>query len=410
MKLTMDVVVIGAGPAGAVASALLNNQGYRVLVLERAFFPRFSIGESLLPQSMLFLEKAGFLEAVQSKAFQFKNGAAFGYQDDYEAFDFTDKFTAGWGTTFQVERAQFDQVLADEAERQGVEIRYGHTVTGFQYDEKSSQCLLTAHDADGNTSQVEAKFVLDASGYGKVLPKLLKLEKPSILPPRTSCFTHVQDNIDDARFDRNKILISVHNQSPDIWFWLIPFSGGRASVGVVAPETYMKQLPGEPLEKLKQLSQETTLMSQWLSNAVFDSQVGEKTGYSSDVTQLYGPGFALLGNAGEFLDPVFSSGVTIAFKSAELAANAVDLQLQGAKPDWQQAFVKPLQQGVNTFKAFVTAWYDGRLQDIIFSTNKSPQVKRMISAILAGYAWDLDNPYVKDVKRLDILAQLCRES
>lgn len=409
MKLTTDVVVIGAGPAGAVASALLNKQGYRVLVLERAYFPRFSIGESLLPQSMLFLQKAGFLEAVQAKAFQFKNGAAFNHKDSYEAFDFTDKFTAGWGTTFQVERAQFDQVLAEEAERQGVEILYGHTVTGFEYDEKTGLSLLKANDSDNNAIQVEANFVLDASGYGKVLPKLLRLEKPSFLPPRTSCFTHVQDNINDAGFDRNKILISVHNQYPDIWFWLIPFSGGRASVGVVAPEAYMQQLSGEPLAKLRQLIQETSLMSKWLNNAVFDSQVGETTGYSSDVTQLYGPGFALLGNAGEFLDPVFSSGVTIAFKSAELAANAVALQLQGAKPDWQQVFVKPLQQGVNTFKAFVTAWYDGRLQDIIFSSNKSPQVKRMISAILAGYAWDMDNPYVKDVERLDILAQLCKE-
>jgi flavin-dependent dehydrogenase len=409
MQERFDVVVVGAGPSGALASALLNKKGYRVLVLERAHFPRFSIGESLLPQSMAFLEEAGFLEAVQAQGFQFKNGAAFGYHDQYETFDFTDKFSVGWGTTFQVQREQFDKVLADEASKQGVTIRYGQTVTSFNHDAQTKQCSVKTVDEQGVETEVVTKFVLDASGYGKVLPKLLCLEKPSIFEPRTSLFTHIEDNINDATYDREKILITVHPQHRDIWFWLIPFKG-RASIGVVASEAIINEMAGESIDKLTTLIKQSGRMEGLLKNAKFDTRIGSLTGYASDVTHLYGPGFALLGNAGEFLDPVFSSGVTIAFKSAELASKVVDLELKGEVPDWQQHYVKPLQQGVNTFKEFVAAWYDGRLQDIIFSNNKNVEVKRMISSILAGYAWDMENPYVKDVKRLNVLAELCQKA
>src|SRR5438309_10455040 len=122
----VDVLVIGAGPAGSVASALLRQQGLQVLVLEREQFPRFSIGESLLPQSMVYLEQAGMLRAVVEAGFQFKNGAAFVRGEDYTDFDFRDKQSQGWGTTYQVQRARFDHVLADEAQRPGAQIRYRH--------------------------------------------------------------------------------------------------------------------------------------------------------------------------------------------------------------------------------------------------------------------------------------------
>lgn len=408
-KQTYDVVVIGAGPSGALVSSLLNKKGYQVLVLERAHFPRFSIGESLLPQSMQFLEEADMLEAVQAGEFQHKNGAAFSYGDIYESFDFTDKFSAGWGTTFQVQRDQFDKILADQAALQGVEICYGQTVKQFNYHD--GKAAITAEDDESSAVYtITAKFVLDASGYGRVLPRLLELDKPTDFPARTSLFTHIEDKIGNVDYDRNKILISVHPQYQDVWFWLIPFSNGRSSVGVVAEKKVIDALEGNAENKLKQLIAESGWLSTLLSNAVFDTRVGELTGYASDVTTLHGQGFALLGNAGEFLDPVFSSGVTIAFKSASLAAKVVSRQLEGQQPDWEQEFVLPLKTGIETFKEFVEGWYDGRLQSVIFGSSKNLNmpIKRMISSILAGYAWDLKNPYVKDVKRLNALAEICR--
>jgi flavin-dependent dehydrogenase len=124
---------------------------------------------------------------------------------------------------------------------------------------------------------------------------------------------------------------------------------------------------------------------------------------------MWGPGFALLGNAAEFLDPVFSSGITIAMKSASLAAQVLDRQLKGEAVDWQREFADELRKGVDVFRLYVYAWYDGRFQDIMFSSNRAPGIRRMICSILAGYAWDDSNPFVADAeRRLDMLAQLCR--
>src|SRR5471030_1716406 len=120
----VEILVVGAGPAGSVAAALLRQQGRQVLVLEREQFPRFSIGESLLPQSMAYLEQAGMLQAVVEHGFQFKNGASFVRGGRETAFDFRDKHSAGWGTTYQVQRADFDHLLAQQAELQGAQIRY----------------------------------------------------------------------------------------------------------------------------------------------------------------------------------------------------------------------------------------------------------------------------------------------
>ena len=403
---SFDVVVIGAGPSGSVASAMLNRQSHRVLVLEREHFPRFSIGESLLPQCMAFLEQAGMLEVVQHAGFQFKNGAAFYRGEAMESFDFSEKTSAGWGTTFQVQRARFDKILADEAQRQGVELRFGHQLRGFESGADGARLAVT--DDAGDAYEVDARFVLDASGFGRVLPRLLDLEEPSRMESRTALFTHICDRIHDPRFDRNKIMITVHPRQQDVWFWLIPFSDGRASVGVVAPEEVLERIPGNNAERLQQLIGEGELLGEFLQAAEFDTEVRIIKGYSSDVKRLYGDDFALLGNAGEFLDPIFSSGVTIALKSANLAARVLDRHLKGLQPDWEQEFAAPLRQGVNTFRIFVESWYDGRLQGIIFANNKNEQIKRMICSIFAGYAWDRSNPYTKPGSRIDTLAELCR--
>ena len=401
-----DVAVIGAGPSGAVSSALLTQSGYNVLVLEKSHFPRFSIGESLLPQSMVFLEQAKMLDAVQNAGFQYKNGAAFFRRGDSATFDFREKFTPGWGTTFQVQRGDFDKILADESKRQGSDIRYGQTVVAFE--KKNDVVVLDVENDSNEHLRISAELVLDASGFGRVLPRLLGLDKPSTMPPRVSVFTHIQDNIKPRQHDRDKILIGVHSENQEVWSWLIPFSNGRASVGVVMPEHVATAENTSPDSLLHTCIKGFSRLPSLLEKAEFDTEVRQISGYSSDVTRLHGNGFALLGNAGEFLDPVFSSGVTIALMSAKLAADVADRELRGQQPDWEKEFAAPLQLGVNTFRGFVQAWYDGRLQDIIFSQNKTQPIQEMICAILAGYAWDAENPYVRDPSRLDTLATLCK--
>lgn len=404
-----EVLIVGAGPSGAVAAGLLRKQGRKVLILEKETFPRFSIGESLLPQSMAYIEEAGMLRDVVEAGFQYKNGAAFAKGEQRTAFDFRDKFSAGWGTTYQVQRAHFDKVLADAAEKAGAEIRYRHTVT--QVDVSGEHPQVTVTSPEGEEYVVQARFLLDASGFARILPRLLQLERPSDFPVRGALFTHIEDRIEPGEMERDKILISVHPQHHQVWFWTIPFSNGRCSQGVVATPEFLAGYQGTEVERLRAIIAETPSLSQVLRNARWDTPGRSLTGYSANVTSLWGKGFALLGNAGEFLDPVFSSGVTIAFTSASLAARCIDRAWKGEAVDWQQDYAVPLQTGVNTFRAFVQGWYDGGFQDVIFHEHHSPDIRRMISSILAGYAWDRQNPYVAEPqRRLNVLRELCLQT
>ncbi|MCJ8206060.1 NAD(P)/FAD-dependent oxidoreductase [Pseudomonas sp. RGM2987] len=401
-----QVVVIGAGPSGAIAAALLKRKGHDVLVIERQHFPRFSIGESLLSHCLDFVEEAGMLEAVNAAGFQRKNGAAFAWRERYSAFDFGDTFSNGKPTTFQVQRADFDKLLADQAALQGVEIRYGQAIASADFSLARPQ--LGVQREDGSQYRVEADFVLDASGYGRVLPRLLDLEAPSNFPVRQAVFTHIEDRIDAATFDREKILITTHPSKRDVWFWTIPFSGGRCSVGVVAAAEHFAGRTDDLDACLRGFIDETPSLAGVLQNAVWDTPARTIGGYSANVKTLHGPGFALLGNAAEFLDPVFSSGVTIAMRSASMAAGVLHRQLQGETVDWQSEFAEPLKRGVDTFRCYVEGWYAGTFQDVIFYTEGSADIRRMISSILAGYAWDERNPFVSEPKRrLRMLSEIC---
>lgn len=401
-----DVLVIGAGPAGSVAAGLLRRQGISVLVLEKETFPRFSIGESLLPQSMEYIEAAGMLQAVVEAGFQYKNGAAFARGDRYVDFDFRDKFSPGWGTTYQVQRADFDHVLIQEAAKQGAEVRFRHQVTDV--DVSGAQPVVTVRDPDGNSYRVTSRFLLDASGFGRILPRLLQLESPSGFPVRSAIFTHVEDRVMPGTFDRNKIRVGIHPQHVDVWYWTIPFSNGRCSLGVVAEKAFLDGYAGSDTERLQALVNEDPALAGLLANAVWDTPARHIAGYAANVKSLWGNGYALLGNAGEFLDPVFSSGVTIAFKSASLAAECIVREFAGETVDWEADYARVLKSGVDCFRTFVDAWYAGSFQKLVFHPNATPDIRRMISAVLAGYAWDRSNPFVRDPQRgLSVLGQYC---
>ncbi len=406
-----EVVVIGAGPSGSIASTLLRRLGRDVLVLERQRFPRFSIGESLLVHCLDFVDEAGMLPAVDAAGFQYKNGAAFSRGTRYGEFDFSDSFTPGRTSTYEVERAAFDKLLADKAAEQGVEIRYQTEIVAVQCGSSGVELAARATGPTGAadaSTLIKADFVLDASGFGRTLPRLLGLERPSTFPLRQAMFTHVADHIADGAFDRNKILITVHPEHHDVWYWLIPFSGGRASIGVVGRKELLDEYRGSVAERLRALVAEDRRLSQLLSGAEWDIPAREIGGYAANVTAMHGPGFALLGNAAEFLDPVFSSGVTIAMRSASMAVRVLDRQLRGAAVDWSRDFERPLRVGIDCFREFVSAWYDGRLLEIFFSEPRPSDIRRMVCSVLAGYAWDPDNPFVAEPRRrLDALSQLC---
>ncbi|MNM80596.1 hypothetical protein D3C81_925680 [compost metagenome] len=177
---------------------------------------------------------------------------------------------------------------------------------------------------------------------------------------------------------------------------------------MVAAAEHFAAAPADLDACLKDFVAQTPSLAKVLANAAWDTPARTIGGYSANVKTLHGPGFALLGNAAEFLDPVFSSGVTIAMRSASMAAGVLHRQLQGESVDWQSEFAEPLKRGVDTFRAYVEGWYNGSFQDVIYHPASSPEIRAMISSILAGYAWDQRNPFVSEPKRrLRMLAEVC---
>lgn len=388
----IDVLVIGAGPAGTVAASIINKAGFKVKIVEKQQFPRFVIGESLLPRCMEALEEAGFLEAVKAKGFQEKFGAKFVKNGKVCDYLFADQFTPGWNWTWQVPRGEFDKTLADTVEEMGVPVCYETSVTAIEFN--GSDSLTTVEDKDGNESMIEARFIVDGSGYGRVIPKLFNLDKPSNLVPRKALFTHTVDTKRSLDDEPNRITIIVHAYG--IWVWVIPFSNGVTSLGFVGDPKFFKQQEGTDEEQLRALIASEPYLSERFKNVefVFDPKVLES--WSSTTEKFYGEGFVLTGNVTEFLDPVFSSGVTLATVSSQFAANLVIRKLNGETIDWHKDYTEPMMQGVNTFRSYVMAWYEGTLDTIFFADNQVPSIKSMICSVLAGYVWDTTNPYVKD--------------
>ena len=388
----VDVLVIGAGHSGTVAASIINKAGFKVRIVEKLKFPRFVIGESLLPRCMEALTEAGFIDAIKEKNFQEKFGAKF--VKDHQVCDylFADQFTKGWSWTWQVPRGEFDKTLADAVEKMGVPVSYETTVTGIEFN--GSDSTTTVEDIHGNKTVIEARFIVDGSGYGRVIPRLFNLEKPSDLPPRKTLFTHVIDINRSMDDEPNRITIIVYQKG--IWIWVIPFSDGKTSVGFVGEPGFFEKYTGSNEEQLRAMIASEPYLSERLKDVemVFEPKILES--WSTTSSTFHGDGFVLTGNVTEFLDPVFSSGVTLATVSSQLAAHLVIRKLKGEDIDWNKEYTEPMMQGVDTFRSYVMAWYDGTLDKIFFADKVNLEVKNMICSILAGYVWDQNNPYVKD--------------
>lgn len=386
----VDVLVIGAGPAGTIAASLVHQAGFRVAVVEKTRFPRFVIGESLLPRCMEALEEAGFLDAVKEAGFQEKFGAKFVKQGRICDYSFAERYTEGWTWTWQVPRADFDTILADEVARMGVPVHYEHTVTGVDFHAGGSE--ITVEDPEGRPMKFKARFIIDGSGYGRVLPRLLHLDRPSSLPPRMALFAHLEDPNRSAADEPNRITILVH--APGVWVWVIPFSNGLTSVGFVGSPEFFAPLAGSPEEKLRALIARESHIRDRFANVPMAWTPRTLEGWSVATERFYGDGFVLTGNVTEFLDPVFSSGVTLAAVSSQLAGRLVVRTLKGETLDWEKEYTAVMMQGVETFRAYVNAWYEGTLDTIFFSRDQIPEYKRKICSVLAGYVWDTSNEFV----------------
>ena len=389
----VDVLVIGAGPAGSVAAALLNKAGLNVQVVEKEKFPRFVIGESLLPRCMAVLEDCGLLDAVKAKNFQEKFGAKFVRDQEVSDFNFSEQFSDGWSWTWQVPRAEFDSTLINTVRDRGVPVDFETSVTAIEFNDNESS-ITTVQTPAGNTEQIKAKFIIDASGFGRVIPRLFNLDKPSTLTARKAVFAHVDDHLRRSYEEPDRIIII--NYAPGAWVWIIPFSSGITSLGFVSDHKFFEPCGTDSTDIFNSLIANNAYLKNRFgeSRRIFEPRKLE--GWSTKTEKFFGNGFVLTGNVTEFLDPIFSSGVMFATVSSHLATNLVIKKLRGEKVSWQQEYTDTLQSGVDTFKAFVNGWYDGTLEKIFYYKDQKPEIKKQICSILAGYVWDMDNPFVKN--------------
>ena len=396
LKENVDVLVIGAGPSGCVAASYLHNNGVKIKVVERSKFPRFVIGESLIPRVMDHFDEAGLLDALKAMDFEKKFGARFIRGEELCVFDFSQKFGEGWDWTWQVPRADFDNTLAQEVIRKGIDLEFETEVLDVVFD--GSDSVTTIRDKEGVTREVHAKFIIDSSGYGRVLPRILKLDAPSPIPENSSMFAHVKDINRPGGVEGTQITFDILETK--VWLWVIPFSNGNTSIGVVGPTSYIKSLGDNTTEALKEVIKQSDFYRDRFEGVDFLFEPHKIENYSCSVTRLCGPGYSLTGNSSEFLDPVFSSGVCFATESGMLSAKLFLRELNGETVDWDTEYTAYMRRGVDVFATYVKEWYTGNLQTLFFHRPENPDVKQKICSVLAGYVWDEENPFVKKHDRV----------
>lgn len=389
----VDVLIIGAGPSGCVSAAYLHKNNCKIKVVEKTKFPRIVVGESLIPRVMDHFAEAELFESLNAMNFEKKLGARFIRGNEICVFDFSNKFSEGWDWTWQVPRADFDNTMAQELIRKGIDLEFESEVIEVSFEGSNSKTIVK--DKDGNLKEIHAKFIIDSSGYGRVLPRLLDLDKPSELDPHSSIFTHVKDS--NRPEGEEGTLISFDVLETEVWLWVIPFSNGNTSLGVVGPTDFINSLSGNKnnREALKNAIQLSDYYIKRFAGTEFLFEPIKLENYSRSVKKMYGDGFALTGNSTEFLDPVFSSGVAFATESGMLAAKLYLKQSQGIAVNWETEFTEYMKRGINVFTTYVKEWYTGNLQTLFFHQPENPDVKRKICAVLAGYVWDEENPFVK---------------
>lgn len=393
LKEFVDVLVIGAGPSGCVSAGHLFNNGVKVKVVEKTKFPRLVVGESLIPRVMDHFAEAGLFPALDAMNFEKKLGARFIRGEEICIFDFSDKYGEGWDWTWQIPRADFDNTMAQEIIRKGIDLEFESEVLAVEFEGKNS--ITTVKDKDGNMKQIHAKMIIDSSGYGRVLPRLLDLDTPSSLDPHSSIFTHVYDV--NRPEGEEGTLISFDILETEVWLWVIPFSNGNTSLGVVGPTSFINSL-SENKDSREALNNAIKLSDYYVKRfggVDFLFEPVKLENYSRSVKRMYGDGFALTGNSSEFLDPVFSSGVCFATESGMLAAKLYLKEQQGIAVDWEEEFTGYMRRGIGVFTTYVKEWYTGNLQTLFFHRPENHDVKRKICAVLAGYVWDETNPFVK---------------
>jgi len=373
-----DVAIIGGGPAGTTPAILLAQKGRRVIVLEREKFPRFRIGESLLPYSMGAFDRLGVREVLKSKAMP-KNGAeiATACGTRMVKFYFKNGFRLKHGDAFQIERAVFDQVLLDRAREVGAECREGVNVESVDFREDGVSIRT-------NSGEVRARYVIDASGRNSIIGNQLRLRRPYPNLRKFSCFGHFTGVQRDDGIDGTLTRLV---RGEGFWFWLIPLDAERTSVGLVMDAATFRARKLSPEAMLDAAFEASPLMKERMSAAKRIGEVHSAGDYSFRNERFTGERWMLAGDAAGFIDPIFSTGVFLAIQSGELAADALDRVLDdpACRDRLFAAYQKRVGGIMDKYLRFVTAWYEPEFIEVFTTPAKRFQLAAAVNAVLAGH-------------------------
>ncbi len=380
-----DCIVIGGGPSGATAAALLAAYGHRTLLLERSHFPRHKIGESLMPQTYWTFKRLGMLDKLKRSDFVRKESVQFVGEDGRtsEPYYFTDRDPSEWSTTWQVPRDRFDQMMCDNAAEKGCEVRFGARVRRVRFEgERATGVELQT--ADGSET-ISAEIIIDASGQSSLIARQLGLRKSDPKLRNAAIYSYFRGaQVDEGR--NAGATIVIHTPGRAGWFWFIPLPDGITSVGVVAPPAVLTTgRGGDPAATLEEEIDRCPGIRARLEQAERVDEVRVCSDFTYTSTRMAGDGWMLVGDAFGFLDPVYSSGVLLALKSGEFAADAAHAAL--VRGDSSAAALngktEEFQRSMHLLKQLVYAFYDKQFSFGAF-LKEHPQHKDNLVRLLIG--------------------------
>ena len=386
-RYEFDFAVAGGGPAGSSSAISLAQHGHSVVLFERETFPRFHIGESLLSTANDAFAALGVTRQIESASFPAKWGARLFTHDGQSGryVDFTDVREVTRPQTYQVCREEFDRILLDRAREVGVDVREACNVTGCEFTPDGA-VLDVASRVDGATWRVDVRALVDATGRGGLLARKFNLRTEEPRLANIAVFSHYTNvpRLKGPRPDDIRLIA----RSDAGWFWLIPISKELTSVGVVLPKDLYRRLAngGSSEETLNRTISDTPVVAELMREARREWPVRVEKDFSYSASAYAGDRWILAGDAGSFLDPVFSTGVSIAMESGIEAAAEFHRALM--RNDFSAssfaAFSRRQRKRFETFRRFVTGFYTPQFRDIFFSPEPPSLIFRSVVTMLAG--------------------------
>jgi len=377
-----DVAIIGGGPAGSTAAALLALASRRVIVFEREKFPRFHIGESLLPFSMKAFTRLGLHEKFSRAGFMKKFGGEIvgACSESGTKFYFKDGYRSQTDHAYQVTRGDFDKVLLDHAVECGAEI---HEETSVDQVEFSNDEVELGIKYNGSFHSIRARYVIDASGRTSVLGRKFKIKKTYDHLQKLSIFAHY-DGVWRAEGIDGTLTVLI--RAIDRWFWLIPLSAERTSVGVVLDSEAFRNSKLRAEDFLEQALSEQPIIAKRITDARRVSQVYVEADFSYRSARLHGDRWLLAGDAAGFIDPIFSSGVFLAVFSGELCADVLNEVLDHPRKARRlfAGYERAVNRAMDIYLRFVNAWYTKEFIEVFLAPRNILGLAPAVNAVLGG--------------------------